>query len=286
MAIMTVEPWNKAFRAILFEPYFGIRISFLEDRAGPGLKAKHVVWALDDLFDILVEHDRYEIGSFYVNSNWDEGRMALGSVVVPGVSDPVPVKATDERLHSLANSTLDNAIMNSTMSDRNGTVSLGLHPDFLDTISTLDQKPVSFLPALNLSSRVDHIDLTYRPNGAEFHDIQIYNASLKLLVRISEITNQQQTIWPMISTYNDMDDFTMTARPANFVKRSQLTWHDASQVIGYFAYYMSSQGGPQGRWAEVEGVVKTSDGLSLGVVCIEKGEKKEKACGFSGLGWS
>ena len=51
VAVVTPQPWNKDFAIIQFSPTYNIRIGFVSDRSGPGLKLKHVVWAHVELFD-------------------------------------------------------------------------------------------------------------------------------------------------------------------------------------------------------------------------------------------
>ena len=97
MAAMTARPWNGSLKSITFKPDFGVRISFVADRTGPGLLYKHVVWALEELFDVMVEHNRYGPGTQFVNSDWEEARIAIGSVSTLGVPNRVPANATVAR---------------------------------------------------------------------------------------------------------------------------------------------------------------------------------------------
>ena len=279
VAVLTAEPWNRDFYALQFSPTYNIRIGFVSDRSGPGLQAKHVVWALDELFDILVEHDRYSVGNFVVNSNWDANRLAIGTITTTPGSAFVLANATDVLPGTPSTSNLKKPIMNPTTSDMNDT---SPSPS-LQLVNSPQSKTDTFhLPASNRTSgsvfsnldTQDRIQLhiTYTPNGATFHDVQIYNASLKLLVRIAQVADQHGTIWPMISTYNDMDDFTLSVGPVNFAKRSELSWGDTATVLAYMGLAMSSQGTPGRIWAELEGIIET-DKISTGVFCIAKGDR-------------
>lgn len=272
VAVMTPEPWNKDFYAIQFPPTYNIRIGFVSDRSGPGLQAKHVVWALDKLFDILVEHDRYSIGSIVVNSNGDTDRLAVGTITAPGPG-LVLANATDVHTGTLSTSNL------TRISGMNDTLpSSSLRPvNSTQREMRRIQLPGSNRTSKSVSSHLNEQDriklhIAYTPDGATFHDVQIYNASLKLLVRIAQVADQHGTIWPLISTYNDMDDFTLSVGPVSFGKRSELSWGDTGTVLAYLGLAMSSQGPPGHMWAELEGIIET-DNVFTGVVCIVKGDR-------------
>ena len=128
-------------------------------------------------------------------------------------------------------------------------------------------------PSSNLEAQ-DRIQLhlTYTPGGAAFHDVQIYNASLQLLVQIAQVADQAETIWPMISTYNDIDDFTLSVGPIGFAEHSELSWGDTATVLAYMGLAMTSQGTPGRIWAEVEGIIAI-DKILTGVLCIAKGDR-------------
>ena len=278
VAVLTAEPWNRDFYAIQFSPTYNIRIGFVSDRSGPGLQAKHVVWAHEELFNILVEHDRYSIGNIVVNSNWDADRLAVGTITTPG-SGSVLANASDVHTGPLITSNLEDPIMNTTRSDMNET---SPSPSLRLVNSTQSEMRTIQLPAVNrtshsVSSNLNEQDriqlhITYTPDGATFHDVQIYNASLKLLVRIAQVADQQGTIWPIISTYNHMDDFTLSVGPVSFAKRSELSWGDTATVLAYMGLAMSTQGTPGRMWAELEGTIET-DKIFTGVFCIAKGDR-------------
>lgn len=281
VAVLTVEPWNRPFYAIQFNPTYNIRIGFVSDRSGPGLEAKHVVWAHEKLFDILVKHNRYSIGNIVVISHGFANRLAVGTITTQ-ISDSVLTNAADVLPDSLSTSNLKSPIMNTTTSDTNDTSpdsNLRLVNSTQSNLRTI-QLPASNQTTNSISSPLNNnnkdriqIHITYTPNGATFHDVQIYNASLNLLVRIAQVADQTGTIWPLISTYNSIDDFTLSVGPVSFAKRSELSWGDTGTVLAYVGLAMSTQGTPGGRmWAEMEGIIET-DGVWTGVLCIAKGDR-------------
>lgn len=268
VAVLTPESWNREFYAIQFTPTYNIRIGLVSDRSGPGLQTKHIVWAHEKLFEILVAYHRYSIGDIVVNSNWDTDRLAVGTITVPG-SLSVLVNATEVRPGALSTSNLKNS-----MSDTKDTLP-SPNPRLVN--STQSNMRTIQLPASNRTSNLNAQDriqlhLTYTPGGAAFHDVQIYKAALKLLVRIAEVVDQSGTIWPMISTYDEINDFTLSVGPVSFAKRSELSWGDTGTVLAYMGVAMSSQGPPGHMWAELEGIIET-DKVLTGFLCIAKGDR-------------
>ncbi len=59
-------------------------------------------------------------------------------MVIPGISDLVSIKATDKRLGSLITSILENAIINSIISNGKDNTFLSLYLDSPDITSSLD----------------------------------------------------------------------------------------------------------------------------------------------------
>ncbi len=258
--------------ALQFGATYNIRIGFVKERFGPRFMIKHIVWALERLFDIVVESDRYSVGTIMVNSNWDIGRLALGTVTVVDSSLGL-VNTKNRHPDTLSTSTLEGSTVNATMTDLKDTApvpNLQIPNHAEGTSNTVQTSPLN----QTLITDTDiQLALLYRRNGATFHDVQVYNASLKLLVRIAEAPNQQAFIFPMLSTYNDMDDFTLSVRPVNFAKRSELSWRDASDVLAYLAVRMSEEEEEQGgKWAELQGRIQV-DGTVTGVLCIDKGDR-------------
>ena len=274
VAVLTPDPWDRDTNILQFSATYQIRIGFVGDRSGPGLRLKYVVWPLVELFDILVEHDRFSVGNFVVNSNWDADRLAVGTITVPGSGFGL-LNGTD--VLSIRQS--DNSIMNTSMSCSND-ASPNPSPRLFN--STQSETRKIQLPALNrtsasISSSPDAEDrvqlhITYTPGGAVFHAVQIYNASLQLLVQIAQVANQDGTIWPLISTYNEMNDFTLSVGPTGFAKHSELSWGDTAIVLAYMGFSMSSQGTPGHEWAKSGGIIET-DKISTGVFCIAKGDR-------------
>ena len=275
VAVLTPEPWNRDMKIIQFSPTYNIRIGLVSDRAGPGLQVKHIVWALVELFDILVEHNRFSVGNIFVNSNWDADRLAVGTITIPGSGFGL-LNATNELSMSQPSSKSGISIMNTSISDSNDT---SPSPSLELFNYTQSEMRMIQLPTLNQTSdSVSDIQdqtklhITYTPGGAAFHDVQIYNASLQLLVQIAQVDDQKGAIWPLISTYNEIDDFTLGVGPMNFAKHSELSWGASAIVLAYMGQAMSSQGTPGHIWAELDGVIET-DKTFTGVFCIAKGDR-------------
>ena len=274
VAAVTPSAWNKDLAIIQFSPTYNIRMGFVSDRSGPGLHLKHVVWALVELFNIMVKQNRFSVGNIVVNSNWDTDRLAVGTVTVPGTGLGL-VNATDE----LSIGQSEDSIMNTSIIDPNNASS---SPGLRLVNSTQSKMQTIELPTFNRSSDFvsanpnteDRIQLhiTWFPGGATFHDVQIYSASLQLLVQIAQVDDQDGTIWPVISTYNDMDDFTLSVGPIGFAKHSELTWGDTAIVLAYMGLAMSSQGTPGRMWAELEGIIE-NDKIVVGIFCVAKGNR-------------
>lgn len=270
MGVLIPESWDEELAGIQFEADYKIRIGFVKDRSGPGPKTKHIVWALERLFNIIVERNRYSTGTIIVNSNWDTGRLALGTVTVVD-SRLVLVNTTNRLPDSLSSSPLEGSTVSTAMTDLNDTVPF---PNLQLPNHTQGKSTTVQTSSANRTLTTDgdvHLILLYRQSGATFHDVQVYNASLQLLVRIAEVENQQAFIWPVLSTYNDMDDFTLSIRPLEFAKLSELSWQDTSLVLTDLAVQMSEEE-PGGRWVELQGRIEV-DGIYKGVLCIEKGDR-------------
>ena len=271
VAVLAPEPWDKAMKIVQFSPTYNIRIGFVSDRAGPGLQVKHIVWALVELFEILVKANRFSVGNIVVNSNWDTDRLAVGTITIPGSGFGL-FNATNE-LSSPPSSKSEISIMDTSTSDSNVT-SPGPSLELFN--STKSEMRIIRLPALNQTpdsiQDKTKLHITYTPGGAAFHDVQIYNASLQLLVQIAQVADQAGTIWPLISTYNEMDDFTLSIGPMNFAKQSGLSWEASAIVLAYMGLAMSSQGTPGHTWAELAGTIET-DNILTGMFCIAKGNR-------------
>ena len=274
MAALTAERWDREMNRIQFEPTYKIRIAIIADRFGPAVEVKHVAWALVRLFDIIVDDDRYSIGTFVIDLGWSTGVLALGSINIVD-SSVVLVDTADLLPGNLSSSALKSSIPKATTNGSND-LTPGPESSLIDNkhanlkaiqSSTLNQTS-DYVPDLSTSNDVAW-HLLYRPHGAIFHDVQVYNASLKLLLRIAEVGDQSATIWPMIATYNDKDDFTLSVRPVGFAKSSELSWAATANLLGYLAEDISRRGKQPGRWAELGGSVEV-DGKFVGIVCIDK----------------
>ena len=73
-ADMALKAWNLNVPAAKFPTIYGIAIGFVSDRSGPGLLAKHIMWALEAIFDTVLLDDQYRPGNVVVKL----GSTALG----------------------------------------------------------------------------------------------------------------------------------------------------------------------------------------------------------------
>ena len=229
-------PWNAGTTTVVELPArFGISMKFLPLRSGPRLMTKHMAWTIEEIFDILVEHVCYSTGNFQVNANWDEDTVAFGSLAVTAPT--------------LALTTLASGNMTDT--------STIIRPDLES--KTLPVNHTSEYLEVNEEIK---FSLTYLQGGLVYHDVQVYNATLKALIQMLADTGP---IWPMVATYNDMDDFTLSVRPISAKKGQGLTTYQAGVVLGWFP--MSTE-----SWGEQSGVIFIN-GKPRGIFCIDRGDR-------------
>ena len=275
MATMAILEWNSNVPAKKFAaPYF-IAIGFVTNRSGPGLLVKHVVWALEKIFDIVVNGDVYRDSNFEVRL----GPTTLGVAnVYSAEKSSAAVNVSDTRVGGLPETSFTNLMPKSTLTAYNNTV--------LDTALTLpdywqgNTSPTQYLPLshkpgtstdVNAEGQVN-LKFWYRADGAVVDDGQVYNASLKLLVKAAEAPNLHATIWPGLTTYNNKDDFTYTIRPVSFDTRGDMVYLDAIFSLATIVGMMAKSGGPPGMFAELYGKIKAG-GTLIGAFCIDKGDK-------------
>ena len=88
MGNAAITAWDRPVAAEQFAPRYGIAIGFVSDRSGPGLQAKHIMWALEAIFDIVVWDDDYLPGNVVVKVG--STALGVGNVhVTPRDSTPV-----------------------------------------------------------------------------------------------------------------------------------------------------------------------------------------------------
>ena len=220
------------------------------------------MWALEEMFDIFVENRRYAPGSVVVDIT--PTRLGVGNV------QPAPlIQATTSQTGHLSKviEPLTDIILgiNSSLShNRQGNASATTH-------ATLPLNLLSDVIPLNSSRSADlTLKIDYRPGGISFDAAQIYNATLKLLIRVAEPTDLEASIGPILSIYNDVENFTVSFAPNLYVKYTPLSWLDCIYSINALIVLMWAQG-PEGRWAELDGFIK--DGaVTIGRSCIDSGD--------------
>ena len=238
--------WNDTLQTIRFPSAFGIQMQFISDRTGVGMKVKQVMWALEEVFDIFVEHNLYATGTVIVNSNWWSERLAIGSVKVVPASGLKANETTPSSMPSVA-----------------------LAGD--QQLNTSDIMPLvngnqTSLPTTSLTARTSvNFELGFPRNGVPVTDYQVYNATLKMMIKNAEVERKDLPIWPILSTYNDMDNFTMSVRPISFQKRTLLSYRAAQFILCYLPMDMR-------RYGEMAGLAKVG-GKPAAVLCLDKGDR-------------
>ena len=276
MATMAILEWNSNVPAKKFPAPYLVAIGVVSSRSGPGLLVKHVVWALEMIFDIVVGSDRYRGSNFEVRLG--PNTLGVGNVY-SAEKGSVAVNLPDNtRIGDLPETSIVDLIQNSTLTAYNITAldAALTPPDYWQG----DTSPVQYLPSShNLGASANgkaegqvNLQFWYRADGAVIDDAQVYNASLKLMVKAAEFPILQRTIWPGLTTYNDQDDFTYTVRPASFDTRDDMVYMDAIFGVATIVGMMAKSGGPPGQFAELYGTIKAGQTL-IGAFCIDKGDE-------------
>ena len=261
MAVLAALDWNSRIIIVQTPPLFGIAISFIGDRTTREMKAKHAMWALEDMFDIFVETRRYAPGSVVVDIT--PTRLGVGNV-----QSAPSIQATTSQTGGLSNAIepLTDIVlgMNSSLSLNSQGNASATHASLpLNLLS--DAIPLNSSRSAGLTLKID-----YRPGGVSFDAAQIYNATLKLLIRVAEPTDMEASIGPILSIYNDVENFTISFAPDLYVKSTPLSWVDCIYSINALIVLMWAQG-PEGRWAELDGFIR--DGaVTIGRSCIDRGD--------------
>ena len=275
MASMAILQWNSDVPAKKFDTPYQVAIGFVSSRSGPGLLVKHVVWALEKIFDIVVNEDQYRASNFEVRL----GPTTLGvGNVYPAEKHSAAVNVPDTRIGGLPEISIRDLMLKPTLTTYNDTALdtlLALPASWQGNTSSIQTLPLSHTPGtsthLNAEGRVN-LKFWYRHDGAVVDDAQVYNASLKLLVKAAESPNLHATIWPGLATYNDKDKFTYTIRPVSFGTRGDMTYLDTIFSMATIVGMMSKTGGPPGKFAELYGTIRAGE-TQIGAFCIDKGDK-------------
>ena len=93
MSDMALKAWNLDVPAAKFPTLYGIAISFVSDRSGPGLLAKHIMWALEAIFDTVLLDDQYRPGNVVVKLG--PTALGVGSVRIT-IGDSTPVNLSSD----------------------------------------------------------------------------------------------------------------------------------------------------------------------------------------------
>ena len=275
MSTMALKIWNEHVANCKFPAPFHIAIGFVSSRSGPGLRAKHIMWTLERIFDFIVDDDSYLPGNVVV----DVGSTTLGvGNVYNAPADSAPVNLSDTLTGDTGDGTPGGLTLDAKLALSNQTVSnldFALPVYWQGNVSPVQSFPLSQNPGTSTHPNPEggvRLQFWYRTNGAHVDDAQVYNASLKLLVKAAEPADLKGSVWPGLSTYSDMDDFTFTIRPESFATRNDLSRFDTIFSLASIAGMMSKNGGAPGRFMELYGRISVGT-TPVGEFCIDKGDK-------------
>ncbi|KAM0796880.1 hypothetical protein BDR22DRAFT_499321 [Usnea florida] len=263
MAILAAQPWNSVVTFVRSPTLFGVVIGFIGDRTARAMRNKHAMWALEEIFEIFVRNRRYASGSVVVDIATT--RLGVGSVQ-PARS----IQAMSPQAEGPSNATgpLTDIVlgMNSSLSPNsqgNASATPASLPDPNKLLS-------DFIPFKLSNPENLKIEINYRPGGVAFEDTQIYNATLRLLIRTAEPADMDASIGPILSTYNDIENFTISLVSNPFAKSTVLSWVDCLRSLNALVSDMWTHG-PEGTWAELDGTI-TDGTLEVGRLCIDRGD--------------
>ena len=263
MALLAPQPWNNVVTIVQSPRIFGVVIAFIGDRTTRGMRTKHAMWALLEIFEIFVKSRRYAPGSVVVDIT--DTRLGVGSVQparsIQAMSSQSEGSNATEPLNDIVLG------MNASLSpsgQRNASATPTSLPD-------LDKLLSDFIP-FNLSNEQKiKVEMNYRPGGVAFEDTQIYNATLRLLIRTAEPANMDASIGPILATYNDIGNFTISLVSNPFAKSTFLSWVDCVRTINILLTEMWTYG-PEGKWAELDGTIMEGT-VEIGRLCIDRGDQ-------------
>ena len=268
MASMALKVWDSGVLAIKFPSPYGIAMGFASSRSGPGFRVKHIIWALEDIFDIIVEHDRFLSGQVIVDLG--PTTLGVGNVYTTVLADSGPVNSSGTVTGDFARTNIGGLTLNSTWPPSNNTVPYK-DPNIIKIPNSLSSQISDASVHLGAHGNVN-LRYWYRTGGAPLNDAQVYNATLKLLIKVAEPVDKKGDIWPGISTYNDMDDFTLTLRPNGIEHRTDVSWLDMIFALSTIPVMMYRHTGPPGTFKELDGTINL-DHVIVGRFCIDKGNK-------------
>lgn len=270
MGFLGMRDWNSPVAAAKLPAPYGIYIGFVSDRSGPGLKVKHLMWALEEMFDIFEEQKRYAPGSVVVEVT--PTRLGVGNVHA-ALSDSKPTNLTSTISGDVHDATFERVTL--PLDDMayltSSTITLNESDHSSSTKNIILNQTLSSPARLNSPMGTEmSVDFRYRANGASLNDAQVYNTSLKTIIRAGEPSDRLESIGAILATYNPMDNFTFSFVSEPFVKGEVLSWTDCINSVSGIISKMASQG-PEGLWEEIDGFVNHGT-VVIGRFCMDKGD--------------
>ena len=250
--LIAVQKWEQTIAVMKLPTPFGIAIGYIASRSPVETQIKHVLWMFEEVFDIFVENNLYAPGTIVVDITPD--RLGIGNIKA------VPRRPSLDSTELIADGFL-NATVENLESQANSSDAIIFSPN--ETLTNLTTPMVSDAQQVSVSFK-------YRENGATFTDAQVYNVTLKLQIRAAEIPDHNTIIEGKLSSYNDMDDFTFSL-VSESAKHVSLTWLNSINSMRTILATMA-RSGSEGKWAEIDGVVKDSDAGVIGRFCMDKGD--------------
>ena len=243
MAILAAQPWNGVITIVQSPPLFGVVTGFIGDRITREMRTKHAMWALKKVFEIFVNNRRYAPGSVTVDIT--NRRLGVGSVQAAR-----SIQATSSQTEGPSNAT-------EPLTDIVLGINSSLSPNSQGSAGLSNPEKIK-------------VEIDYRPGGVSFDSTQIYNASLNLLIRAAQPADMDGSIGSILSTYNDIENFTISLVSNPFAKATVLSWVDCIRTLNALISEMWTHG-PEGTWAELDGTIKDGT-LEVGRLCIDRGD--------------
>lgn len=250
--VVAVQGWDKPVVIMKLPTPFSISVGYIASRTPVETQIKHVLWMFEEVFDVFVEQDRYAPGTIVVDITPD--RLGIGNI--KAVSKPRLIDTTDLFGNDLSSNALDFSDLQGLSSDV-----MVLSPN--ETLANLSTQTGNDRQQVT-------VQFQYRDDGATLTDAQVYNVTLKLLIKAAEVRNHNTIVEGKLSSYNDMDDFTFSMVPES-AKRVSLTWLNSINSLHTILATMA-RCGPEGKWAEIDGIVKDLEEGVIGRFCMDKGD--------------